>query len=56
MADGTHMKQMEAQLQQVTAAVSDMQIWMGGIESTIEVVVERRIEGATDRWREESRE
>jgi len=52
MADGTRMKQMEAQLQQVTPTVADMQIRMGSMES----VEERRIDGAMEQWREESRE
>ena len=51
MADGTRMKQMEAQLQQVATTIVDMQNHMGALENS----VERRIKGTTNLWREESR-
>ena len=51
MADGTRMKQMEAQFQQVITTMADMQSRMGVLENS----VERRIEGVMNLWCEESR-
>ena len=51
MANGTHMKQMKLQLQQVTATVMDVQARVGSIKDSIEVVADRRMEEASDRLR-----
>ena len=45
---------MESQLQQVSVVVAEVQIQMGALESSMDSVVERRIEGAMESWREES--
>ena len=51
IADGTRMKQMESQLQQVMMKMVEMQNRMEALEN----FVERRIEGAMNVWRKESR-
>ena len=50
------MKQMESQLKQVTVAMADMQIRMGTLKTSVDSMVERRIEGAMERWCEQSRD
>ena len=47
---------MELQLQQVMVAMADMHVRMGTLESSVETVVETRIDVVMERWREESRE
>jgi len=56
MAEGTRMKQMESQLQQVATAMAEMQTRMGTLESSIGEWVDARIDQAMERWRGENRE
>ena len=54
MADGTRMKQMESQLQQVATSMAEMQTRMGILESSVGVGVDNRITQAMERWHEEN--
>ena len=56
MDDRTRMKQIETQLQQVSAAMTKMQRRMGNLESSIGVGIDARIEQVMGRWRVESGE
>ena len=48
MADGTRMKHMEMQLQQVPAAMTEVQTRIGSIEDIIGVPVHRKLEAVSD--------
>lgn len=51
MADDTRIKQKELQLQQVTTTVMDMQSRVGSMEDSIGMVVDKKLEEASDRLR-----
>ena len=49
MADGTRMKQLELQLQQMIVMVMEMQAQVGSIEEAIRVAVDKKLEDVSDR-------
>ena len=49
MADGTRMKQMELQLQQVSATMMDVQTRVRSMEESLGSVIDQRLEEITDR-------
>jgi len=55
MADGTRMRQMEMQLQQVTTTVSEMQGRVETVEERIESAVDRKLEALAYRLRGDMR-
>ena len=53
MADGTRVKQMELQLQQVTTTVVEMKNRVGSIEEMIGLAIDKKLEVVAERLRED---